>query len=286
MPQNGAGGTTGAPTATPPPTAAAPVGTPQTPATPAPDYRALHEAAEKKAAALEAKVQAAERERLDRLNADKKREKDEEARKRDPLKRLQADFGDDWYDTVTKLKAGAVTPGAVSSSIADVEQRLEAKFADREKALRAELAEVKARDFDRQRQDYLRGATEHAKANPDKYKLLHKYKQLDDLPGFIDGHFQQTSKRDADGNFVPGELWSPEQAAAKLEEYWGKVTEMVLAADRGRTAEAPARLTIVPQQGDGRGPETPEERNARLDRVFSEAQTKWKARLMGTGPRN
>lgn len=284
MLQNGAGGTTGAPTATPPAPATAPGATPQPPvAAPAPDYKALHEAAERKAAALEAKVATSERERLDRLKADKKRESDEEARKRDPIKHLQAVLGEDWYGEATKLKAGAVTPGAVSSSIAEVEQRLRGEFAEREKAIRAEVAEVKTRDFERQRQEYLRGATEHAKSNPDKYKLLHKYKQLDDIGGFIDGHFQQTSRRDADGNFVPGELWTPEVAAQKLEEYWTGVTEMVLAADRGRATEPPARLTIVPPQGDGRGAaETPEERNARLERVFSEAQAGWKKRISGT----
>lgn len=282
MPQNGAGGTTGAPTAAPSPTAAAPAGTPQpaAPAAPAPDYKALAEAAEKKAAALEAKVQAAERERLDRLKADKKREVDEEARKRDPIKELQRVLGEDWYDAATKLKAGSVTPGAVSSSIADVEQRLEAKFAEREKELRAELAEVKGRDLERQRREYLQGAAEHVRSNPDKYPLLHAFKQIDDVGGFIDGHFQMTAQAGQ------GELWSHEVGAQKLEEYWAKVEEMVLQRQRGRPAEAPARLTIVPPKGDGQGPETPEERNARLDRVFADAQAAWKKRLTGTGPRN
>jgi len=280
MPQNGAGGTTGAPTATLPTPAAAPGGTPQQPVTApaaarAPDYRALHEAAEKKAVALEAKVQAAERDRLDRLKADKKREADEEARRRDPIKHLQSVLGEDWFDAASKLKAGAVTPGAVSSSIADVEQRLEAKFAEKEKALREEMAEVKARDNERQRQEYLRGAVEHARANPDKYKLLHAFKQLDDLGGFIDAHYQMTSRNG------PGELWSHEEGAQKLEEYWAKVSAMVLAHDRGRSAEAPPRLTIIPPKGDGHGPETPEERNARLDRVWAEHHEKWLKRHTG-----
>lgn len=285
MLQNGSGGTTGAPTASPPAPATAPGATPQPPAAAAPDYRALHEAAEKKAAALEAKVATSERERLDRLKADKKREADEEARKRDPIKHLQSFLGEDWYDAATKLRAGAVTPGAVSSSIAEVEQRLRSEFAEREKAFRAEVAEVKARDNERQRQEYLRGAGEHVRSNPEKYPLLHAFKQIDDVAGFIDGHLQQTSRRDEDGKFVAGELWSPEVAAQKLEEYWVKVEEMVLQRARGRkTDDAPARLTIVPPQGDGRGAETPEQRSARLDQVFADAQAKWKARLTGGRP--
>lgn len=258
---------------------AAPGGTPP-PA--APDYKALSEAAERKAAALEEKVKAGERERLDRLKADKKREADEADRRRDPVKHFREVLGDDWYDIATKAKAGTVTPAGVSTSLADVEQRMEARWAEREKALRSELAEVKARDNERQRQEYLSEASQHAKSNPDKYPLLHKFKQLDDVGGFIDGHFQQTSRRDAEGNFIPGELWTPEVAAQKLEEYWAGVKEMVLKAESGRATEAPARLTIVPPQGDGRtAAETPEERNARLDRVFSEAQAGWKKRISG-----
>lgn len=282
MPQNGAVETTGAPTTAPQAPGAPAAAPPVTNALPAPDYRALHEAAERKAASLEAKVQAAEKDRLDRLKADKKREADEEARRRDPLKRLQADFGDDWYDTITKMKAGAVTPGAVSSSIADVEQRLKAEFAEQSKALRDEVAELKGRDTERQRQEYLRGASEYVRANPEKYPLLHAFKQIDDVGGFIDGHYQLTSRSGQP------EVWSHEVGAQKLEEYWAKVEQMVLDRQRGRPATAPAdpRLTIIPPKGDGRGPETPEERNARLDRVFADAQAAWKKRLMGSGARN
>lgn len=279
MLQNGAGGTTGAPTATPPSTAAAPAGTPQQPAAaPAPDYRALHEAAEKRAAALELKAKEWERERLDRLKADKKREAEEAEFARNPTKALEAKLGADWYDTITKAKTGSVSPAGVSSALTEAEQRLETKFAEREKALRAELDELKGRDNERQRQDYLRGAAEHVRANPDKYPLLHAFKQIDDVGGFIDGHFQMTSRSGQP------EVWSHEVGAQKLEEYWAKVKEMVLQHERGRPSEAPARLTIVPPKGDGHGPESPEERNARLDRVFSEHQAKWKARNLGGRP--
>src|SRR3990167_10908504 len=177
MPQNGAGGVPGAPPAVAPqPTGGAPGQTPPaaTPPTAAvPDYRSLHDQAQQKLAAVEKER---ERERLDRLKADKAREKDETDHKRDPIKPLQSVLGEDWYDAATKLKTGTVAPGSVSSALADLEQRLETKFAEREKAREAEIAELRARDNERQRQEYFRGAAEHVKANPDKYPLLHAFK--------------------------------------------------------------------------------------------------------------
>lgn len=273
MPQNGAGGLTGAPTATPQTPAAAPAGTPPAPATaPAPDYRALAEAAEKKAAALEAKNREHETERLNRLKADKKREADEEEARRDPSKHLKKLYGDNWYDAVTKAKTGAVAPEHVSAALDAREERIRGMVSEETKALREELAHLRRAEEDRARTDLYRSAGEHAKSNASKYPLTNKYGKSDEVGALIEGHFKATAKRNADGSWEPGEMWTSEQGASEMEKYWTGIRDMVLKHEIGREPprEEP-RLTILPAARSEPTPEAKDdvERRARVDAAWA-----------------
>lgn len=261
----------------------APAANPQAPATPAPaeapkpaapDYQALHQQAERRAADLDAKLKAAETERLNRLKADKARERDDEEKRKNPVKYLQSVLGDDWYDAATKLKTGTVAPGQVSAALDEREQRLRQHMDETTKELRSELAELRAEREERARADLRAKAADHARANPEKYPLLARYKQHDEVGHLIEQHFNATARRDADGNWAPGELWSYEVAAQKAEERWAAIRDMVLKSENGR--ELPAdretpRLTIVPEPNLG-PPKDDAEKRRRIDEAFAKAQ--------------
>lgn len=266
MPQNGAAEVPAVPASGPAghpgaASAAAPVAAPE------PDYKALHAETSRKAAALEEKVKAGERERLDRLKADKAREGAEAERRRNPLKHFEDVLGPDWYDTATKLKAGTVTPGALTGAVSESEKRIQENVSGELKALRGELAELKADREERARQQISSSAAQHVTGNAEKYPLTNRYKQADSVGAFIEGHFKATSRRGEDGTWERGEMWSNEQAAAEVEKYWAGIRDMVLKSENGRqlpeSGERP-RLTIVPEQ---RAPEMPRDDDARRKAV-------------------
>jgi hypothetical protein len=265
MPQNGAAPTQAtaapAPTGTQAPGAAPPAS--------APDYQALHAKAEQRAAALEARVQQAEKDRLDRLKADKAKEREAEERRKQPLHaRLQAEYGDDWYDVVTKAKTGTVAPAHVSAALSEHEQGLKSYIDEQLKPLREENAQLKRESAERTRQEYAAKAAAYAKENAAKYELVNRYKQADNLGPFIESHYGAT-----------GEVWTHEQAAAELEKYWAGVREMVLKSENGR--QLADTMGTTPKPFAEQRPEEPaaaplseSQRRKRLEDAFAAMQAK------------
>lgn len=233
MPQNGAG-EAAAPTA----------GTPQAsggapPQTPAPNYQELHARAEQRAAALEAKVQQAEKDRLDRLKADKAREREAEEQRKRPLdQRLRAEYGDDWYDVVTKAKTGTVAPAHVSAALDEREKSLKSYVDEVLKPLKEENARLRADADQRAREAGTAKAAAYVTENSKKFDLLNRYKQQDNLGAFIEGHYNMT-----------GETWTLEQGATELEKWWASVREMVLKTENGRTLGDTLGTAPSPQMG-------------------------------------
>lgn len=267
MPQNGAGETTVAPQAPTPQTPGAPAAAPPKPAEP--DYRALHEAAAKKIAALEAEKGQFSGKLSEYEKAEKARKALEQERTRNPSKYLEALFGPDWYDTATKLKTGTVTPGAVSAQLTEAEQRMEQRFQERERALTERLDRLQQAEEDRARQDIYRQAGEHAKTNSEKYPLTNKYGKAADVGALIEGHFKATSKRNPDGTWEPGEMWTPEQGAAEMEKYWAGIRDMVLKAETGREPERPRESGVPVVRPDVSEPKDEVERRARVDAAWA-----------------
>lgn len=267
MPQNGAGETTVAPQAPTPQAPGAPAATPPKPAEP--DYRALHEAAAKKIAALEAEKGQAGGKLAEYEKAEKARKALEQDRTRNPTKHLEELFGPDWYDTATKLKTGTVSPGAVSAQMSEAEKRLEAKFQERERALTERLDRLQQAEEDRARQDIYRSAGEHAKGNAEKYPLTNKYGKAADVGALIEGHFKATSRRNADGSWEPGEMWTPEQGAAEMEKYWAGIRDMVLKAETGREPEKPRESLPTASATASGEPKDEMERRARVDAAWA-----------------
>jgi hypothetical protein len=266
MPQNGAGETAPAQTTTTQTPGASP------PA--APNWQELHSKAEQRAAALEAKVQQAERDRLDRLKADKAREREQEEQRKKPLhQRLQAEYGDEWYDVVTKAKAGTVAPAAVSAALDEREQGIKAYVEEQLKPLKEDNERLRRESAERTKQDFAAKAESFVKENAAKFDLVNRYKQAGNLGGFIEGHYNLT-----------GELWTPEQGAAELEKYWAGVRDMVLKSENGRQLADTLGATPKPLGSQERTEEpapVPEaERKRRIEAAFNN----WVKQPQGSRP--
>jgi len=238
----------------------------------------LAEQAQKRVAALEAE-RAQHTGKLSELEkAEKARKALEQERTRNPSKYLEALFGADWYDTATKLKTGTVTPGAVGAQLSEAEQRFEAKLKEQGERFEAEIGRLRQAEEDRAREDLYRAAGDFAKANAEKFPLTNKYEKSADVGALIEGHFKATSKRNPDGSWEPGEMWTQEQGAAEMEKYWSGIRDMVMKAETGRAPERPeARLTIIPEKGDGTTPPdqlTDEQRYQRTRAAFEAEMAK------------
>lgn len=246
----------------------------------APDYQALHAQSAREVAEAKAALDAVKREReTERLNALKERkraEQEEAGRRANPAKHLESIYGPDWYDTVTKAKTGTVSPAGVSSAVTEAEQRLEARFAEREQAMRAELQGLRQLAEDQMREKTFAQAADYVRGNAEKYPHVAKvFKQEGQLGEIIEAHLMATRKRNPDGSWGDGELWTHEQAAQALESQLKAMADMVREYDKAAARSnppAPAaqpRLTIIPEQGDGTRQAEPQTEQERMERALA-----------------
>jgi hypothetical protein len=141
-------------------------------------------------------------------------------RRRNPKKFLEAEYGPDWYDTLTKVKVEGVPTGDLVVSEmeawkADYEKRLEARDAHWERRLQERDSQADVLE----QQAYESKALEYIKASAEKYPLIHAFDVTGSLPGFIYQHFLDTSQTDSTGYIVePGELLTPEKASDMMEK--------------------------------------------------------------------
>ena len=145
--------------------------------------------------------------------------KEREDRRRNPEKYLAAEYGPDWYDKLSKVKLnGAPTPDLIASEVDD-----------RVAAVRRELEEFKAETVRREenrekqaaaaeRQAYEVQAIAYMKANEAKFPLVHTFGVQGNINAVIAAHFEETLSRGPDGEVIPGEVWSPEEAASFMEK--------------------------------------------------------------------
>lgn len=175
----------------------------------------------------------------------KEQESWESAFLKDPMRFLEKRLGPDAYDKISAAKLnGGVTPGMVQL---DVEERLSATekgWQERFEALEAKYAAKEAQATAREKADYEASAIAHVKGNAEKYPLIHVFEVADNVPTVIDEHFRRTSQQNDDGEFIPGEVLSPEQAADLMEKHLQERVEKWNAAK----AKPATPATPPPQQ--------------------------------------
>ncbi len=175
-------------------------------------------------------------------------------RRRNPVKYLSEAYGPNWYDTVTKIKVeGTPTPDLVASEMEDRFSSFEKKWEEREAKLReehaAEIRAIREESEAKERETFERNALAHVSSNPDKYPLIHAAEAQNNVLSVIWSHFDKTTTRNEDGEVVPGELLSPEQAAQQLETYIGKLADAALkkkSAQAGAQNSATSRTQSLP----------------------------------------
>jgi len=145
-------------------------------------------------------------------------------RLRNPDKYLKAEYGEDYYDKVTRLRVDGIPPAdLVASEVDDQVARIHKKLEETTSSFEKRLAERDAAEAQREKMNYLNGAIEYSKANPEKFKRINHFNEFNSIPQEIERHFQATSKQDADGTWQPGEILSHEKAAEVIE---GRIKEL------------------------------------------------------------
>lgn len=198
--------------------------------------RVAKEAQQLSAERAKFKSEAAEFEQWKQVQADKRR---------NPDKYLRADYGENYYDLITKLKVeGAVPADLIASEMDERFKSVEQKLAEKQAELDKKLSDYQAQELRAESQKYLDSAVAHAKANADKYKLLNHFGEADSVAREIQQHFAKTTKQLPDGSVEPGELLSPEAAAEAIEKRIADIAGKFKAyfeAEAAKTAPAPQK---------------------------------------------
>lgn len=186
--------------------------------------------------------------------------REREDRRRNPAKYLAAEYGADWYDKLSKVRLdGAPTPDLIASEVDDKFAAAEKGWEEKFKALEKRYEERETQSAAREKQAYEARAVDYVKANAEKFPLIHAFEVADNITGVIEYHFHETAKQDEDGNWTPGEVWTPEQAAAEMEK---ALTAKVEAADKARAA---VKAKTQAQNPTTHRSETPQRRSLSTD---------------------
>lgn len=263
--------------ATPP--AQAPAASPA-PQAAAPEQHSREELARAaKVLADERKRIAAERAELDGWK--KQRDEAEAVRKdrlRNPDKYLKSEYGDDWYDKLTKYKLQGIAPTDLAANVlAEAEQ----KFAKTVEPLQKKLESLEAEKQRAEEAAHFESIVETVKAAGEKYRYINGLKQHDALAQVIRAHWDATATKDEDGN-VKGELLTAEQAADLLESRFVEMKKLFDAVPAPKPAATPKpnepqqrSLSTDPQpQEQPSDPLDDRERMRRAIAAMEEAQKK------------
>lgn len=252
----------------PPPTP--PNGAPPEPQTPAPpeDKRIVELEGQMKRLTQERMTFAAERrawkqemqkregEMSSKLSEYEAWQKQREDRNRNPAKYLKAEYGEDWYDKLSKVQLDGTPPAALIAS--ELDERVGKEVA----AIRKEFADYKA-EVERKEQEraaaennsrqesYLAQAVAYLKGAEDKYPFVHAFGQVENIPSVILAHERDTRSVDENGETLPGEVLTFEAASQKMEQHLKQKYEA--AAQR----ITPKAATQTQPQSNTRTPDVP-----------------------------
>lgn len=139
---------------------------------------------------------------------------------KDPIRFLQKRLGETWYDKLSAAKlSGAVTPDMVSLEVDDRVTALQKQLQEQSESFKKMLEERDAREERRLQEEHAAQAVNYLKTNADKYPLIHAFEVQGNINAFIQNHFAQTCRYGDDGEVIPGEVWTPEEAAGEMEKY-------------------------------------------------------------------
>jgi hypothetical protein len=199
-------------------------------------------------------------------------EKLEADRKRNPIKYFEKEYGENWRDVLARIQLDGTPPAdLVASAMDERTAQLEKQLAEKNAALEKRIADFEVSEANRSKEAYLASCATHAKDNADKYPLLNHFGEFNSIRAEVERHFRATARQDFDGNWLPGETLSPEQASARVEEGIGKLRKAFQefeakqkpAAPKGTTPETRRSKPEPASSNDWTPPKSEAERKAR-----------------------
>lgn len=192
----------------------------------------------------EVKTQAQEFEAWKKLQTDKRR---------NPAKYLEADYGPQWFETVNraKLEGGTATPELLASELDFRESRIQEQLKKQAEDFTKQLDARDAKEAQAAKAAYDAEAEGYLTSNLDKYPGIKAAGWKTHIAAYIQNHYEETCRKDESGQWVSGELLSPEAAAQGMEKYLRQIHESFKAAEAPQAATkpaVPARRTEAPTQ--------------------------------------
>lgn len=186
--------------------------------------------------------------------------------KRNPAKYLQAAYGENWYDKLSQVKLSGSPPAElIASELDDRSKSWESKLSELDAKWAKKWEERDAQDAQRSREAEAHAALSYITSNAEKYPLVHAFEVAGNINGVIEAHFNATCSRDeVTGETVPGEMWTPEQAADQMEKHLSERYQKVALAKK---PTAPTAAVVPPRVS------TPQRRTLSTD--MSAASPSW-----------
>lgn len=169
-------------------------------------------------------------------------------RLRNPGKYLTKDYGDDWYNKLTKYQLeGAPPADLIASELDERTSQIRKETTTEVDKLRNELKQRDADEAVRAKREYEQGAIQFAKSSPDKFPLINEFKEYGTIPGVIAQHYQESAAKGKP------ELWSHEEACAEVEKRLATVESLFEARFKKKhgikdAPAAPAKRNEPPQR--------------------------------------
>lgn len=187
----------------------------------------------------------------------------EDMKRRNPLSYLEKIYGPEWYDLISKAKLDGVPPpqliaAEVQEQVSAVRKETAAELEKLRKESAEQLRTISDAEAKREEARVYSDADSYLLANDSKYP--HIFAEADaqgvkaTLRYFIRAHFDSTTRQDEiTGEYLPGELLSPQQAADSLEKLFAGSHEKRLKRLQPQKATTPApqssdsQFKVVPQ---------------------------------------
>lgn len=187
-------------------------------------------------------------------------------RLRNPGKYLSKDYGDNWYERLTKVQLEGTPPAdMVASAMDEKMEALQKQLEEREAKLNERFEELDVREAKRAQEEYEASVLADVKRSADKYPLIKHFGEEASVLREIKSHFEATMKQGPDGEWLPGEVLTAQQAAERIEKRIDDIRQKFASLNTPATTPAP--------QPAAQRNETPQRRNLSTSVTASSTST-------------
>jgi hypothetical protein len=193
-------------------------------------------------------------------------------KKRNPGKYLEREYGENWYDTLTKVKVeGSPTGDLIASEMDERLSAFDKKLKERELAVEKRFEELQTKEQERERQAFHSEVLSHVEKSFEKFPSVEAF--WDDpsvrksITFEIDKHFHENQRAILDGEM---QLLTAEEAASIVDKRLDAIGEKFVAA---RSKKQPPATQAQAEQQPKRS-EPPQRRSLSTD-MTATSGTEW-----------